>query len=135
MGDEKQRKLMKKFKFIAFALFSLCLCLNLSSCSKDDEEPNKKSFYGIWEDVANPDDYPLLITKDCVIMWNGDYEEVYGEGNKDSFVPFLNASYETLAYTFAPDDEFFIYRHDKNTNQYILYMGYAMDIREISYIS
>ena len=97
---------------------ALCVffAMGFASCSKDGDEPDTKSIYGIWAEDGDPESWGLLITKDCSIM---DDAHIGCAG----FVPYLNASYETLEKRFAPNDEFFVYRYDSKNNVYILYSG------------
>lgn len=107
------------------AMIAVALCIifamNITSCSKDDsDEPDNKSLFGIWDELPGGEDFPMLITEDCLIMNDG-------QGGAALFDPYLNASYETLERRFAPNDEFFIYRYDSKNDVYILYSGDKFD--------
>lgn len=90
-------------------------CLNLLSCSKD-KDGEIVSFLGVWAELGNPKSYPMLITKDCIVM------EDQGRGPA-ILLPYINASYEILEHIFAPNDEFCIYRYNRENDYYILYSG------------
>ena len=107
---------MKRLQSLVAVAMCIAFVMNFSSCSKDDEGPENNSIYGIWDELPGGEDFPMLITKDCLIMNDA-------EGGAALFVPYLNASYETLEKRFAPNDEFFIYRYDSKNNVYILYSG------------
>ena len=108
------------YNTVLLVLFCALLCLNLSSCSNDKDEDALKSFYGVWAVIGDPDSYPMLITKDCI---------VFEDSRKGPAVllPYINASYETLEKAFAPNDEFALYRYNKENDYYILYSGMEED--------
>ncbi len=107
---------MRKLKFSLGLLLIFVIGSMTTSCSKDDE-PANNSIFGVWSEIGDPeDDFPMLITPDCIVM------EDTGSG-ASVLIPYVNASYETLENRFAPDDEFFVYRYDKKNDVYILYSG------------
>ncbi|MDE6809705.1 MAG: hypothetical protein K2J42_06420 [Muribaculaceae bacterium] len=100
-------------------LFNLILIVALGavsfSCSKDkDDEPQtENSIKGIWVE-AEDSAYPLLITDECWI-----YDWV--DDNPMSFVPYINASYETLVKIWGGDYGMGIYRYDNKNDFYLVY--------------
>lgn len=109
-----------RYSTMLLVLFCALLCLSLSSCSNDKDEDALKSFYGVWAEIGDPDSFPLLITKDCIVFEDS-------EKGPAVLLPFINASYETLEKAFAPDDEFCLYRYNKENDYYILYSGMEED--------
>lgn len=109
---------MKHLQTLVTLTLCIVFAMCFTSCSNDDE-PNNNSLYGIWADIENPDYFPILITKDCMVMNDGE-DDVFGPS---VLIPYLKASYETLEKRFAPNDEFFVYRYDSENNVYILYSG------------
>lgn len=103
-------------------MLSLIICLTFYGCDKDSSEEleNKNSLYGVWAEVDDPDSFPLLVTKDCMVM-NDTHT------GASVLVPYVDASYEALEDRFAPNDEFWVYRYDDKNNVYILYSGEDVD--------
>lgn len=90
---------MKPLQTLATVFLCIVFAMCFTNCSNDDE-PNNKSLYGIWAEIENPDHFPILITKDCMIMNDGE-DDVFGPS---VLLPYLKASYETLEQRFAPND-------------------------------
>lgn len=52
---------MRKFKFLAFALFAVLACVSFVSCSDDDDKPANNSIVGTWFDER--------VYEDCTVVY------------------------------------------------------------------
>lgn len=122
---QRSKKVNLSVSSCMLKMLSLIICLTFCGCGDDSsEEPDEpevnNSLYGVWAEVEDPDSYPLLVTKDCMVM-----DDTHAGAS--ILVPYVNASYEALEDRFAPNDEFCVYRYDDKNNVYILYSGDDVD--------
>lgn len=75
---------MKKFKFLAFALFAVLACVNFASCSDDDDDnDNDNSIVGTWIEKGVDDGEAYENT--WIFNENGTGAALLNDNYRDSF--------------------------------------------------
>lgn len=105
---------MKTFRMIGMALFAVLMCVNLASCSSDDDDE-------VTEEVQVPEDFTILGTWEMI---GGEHAHLY-----DWCVAFYEdgTGYEIVKEDGYTDEGTFTYRYDsKKLILYVQYPGEAI---------
>ena len=118
MRDTNKSLFMKKLKFLAFALFTVLACVNLASCSDDDEgEPQDANLVGTW--IASGVDEEDGERFESTVIFNEDgtgSQLWYGEDEDEDFRYTYDSTTLTIHWEYGETDVYTV--NWKNRNKF-----------------